>query len=293
MALADNFMGFDSDGDAVVDANGLSGSQVRAYIDDSHVVAADDLTLSASSSQDISSLVLAGAVAIAGGKITGVALSGAGVNAQNKIGTLVEASIGGDTLSTVTADSVSLSADDLSDISAIAGAAAITASFAGTNAGAASIGVSLAENEISTQVEASIVNADVESLTGDVTLSATEDASIEVISAAAAISVAGAGEIAIALSGAGADATNVILTKTNAFIDSSNVVSRGDVTLDAENTSSIVAIVAAASGSIAIGGDGRCRTVHRGVVGTKPDRLGPQRQPHTDRSAGLHCELER
>lgn len=58
----------------------------------------------------------------------------------------------------------------------------------------------------------------------------------------------------VAISGAGADANNIILTGTNAYIQGSAVSSAGTVDLDAGNTASIRAVVVSASAAIAVGG---------------------------------------
>ena len=81
--------------------------------------------------------------------------------------------------------------------------------------------------------------------------------SIEAVSVAASVSVSvGPGAAGIALSGAGAEATNTILTDTRAFIDGSVVDSAGDVLIAAANTSAIHATVAAVSAAGGFGGTG-------------------------------------
>jgi hypothetical protein len=57
----------------------------------------------------------------------------------------------------------------------------------------------------------------------------------------------------VALSGAGAEATNTILTKTNAFVRNSSILSDGTVDLDANNAAGIVATIAAVSVAAGIG----------------------------------------
>ena len=60
----------------------------------------------------------------------------------------------------------------------------------------------------------------------------------------------------MALSGAGAGATNVILTKTNSHITNSKIVSKTNVDLDADNSSDIDAVLATASAAAAGGAVG-------------------------------------
>jgi hypothetical protein len=78
---------------------------------------------------------------------------------------------------------------------------------------------------------------------------------------------AGAGLISVAASGGGADAINVILTRTNAYIANSDVSSAGDVTLTALDTSTIDATVVGISTAL---------WVDRGLGGEEPDWLRSQ-----------------
>ena len=128
------------------------GDQVRAYALDSSVQSAGDLSINASIPARIDATVVAVAVGIGGGSSAGVAVSGAGVYAENKIKTDVAAFIDGDgdnqATDGITAGSVQVVAVDSSSINAVAGAGAVAASFAGTAGIAASIGLSLSFNEI-------------------------------------------------------------------------------------------------------------------------------------------------
>src|SRR5258706_9116455 len=65
-----------------------------------------------------------------------------------------------------------------------------------------------------------------------------------------------AGPAGIAVSGAGADATNVILNKPNAYVLDSTIVSARDVLIGASDNSTISATVATASLAIGAGGAG-------------------------------------
>ncbi|MFL5755287.1 MAG: hypothetical protein ACJ77N_03225, partial [Chloroflexota bacterium] len=87
--------------------------------------------------------------------------------------------------------------------------------------------------------------------TGPITVQATEAASIDAISFAASLAAAGA-FVGVAVSGAGAWASNIILTRTNAHIDSSILKSTGAVAITASDTSSIKALILALS--VAVGG---------------------------------------
>jgi hypothetical protein len=254
IAVARNFIGWPPDGS---DPRG----EVQAYIRDSSVLAADDLVLTALASQTINSVVLAGSAAVAAGGTAGVGVSGSGVYAENKIRIDVKAfidgdgPIGGGVTEGILADHVTLTALDSSTISALAGAASLAASLGGTASVSVSVGVSLAENTISSEVAAYIANADdVTATGGNIILEAIEKATITTQSIAAAVSLAAGGTFGLALSGGGAEATNIILTRTNAYVESSRLSSQGNVLLSAENTSTITATVVGVSGSVAVGG---------------------------------------
>ena len=211
------------------------------------------LTADAIANQTIDAIVLAGSVAIAGGA-GAVAVAGAGAAAMNSIAAVVGAYVNGST--GIKAASISLHATDTSAIHAITGAASIAASFGAVGVSVA-IGVALASNTIANDIEAYIANGNVVAATGSggIGLFAVEGATIESLTAAASISAA-FGETGIAVSGAGALASNTILTHTNAFIDSSDVTSGGAVTISASDTATIQAIIAAASVAVAAGGVG-------------------------------------
>src|SRR5262249_9632417 len=157
--------------------------------------------------------------------------SGAGVGAVNKISIQVQAAVNGvaaDGVNHVHATNVTLTAVDSSSIQVTAAGASLAGAFAGQNAGALSIAASIARNPISNDVEASIGNAVVTAPSGNVVLTAHETSGINALSVAASLAVAAGGSgIGAALSGAGAEGTNVILTKTNAFLLDSTI---GDAT---------------------------------------------------------------
>ena len=76
---------------------------------------------------------------------------------------------------------------------------------------------------------------------------------IHAVTVAASLSVA-IGPTGVALSGAGADATNVVLGHTNAFIEDSTVTSAGAVALAAAATSVIDSTIVAATAAVGAGG---------------------------------------
>ena len=249
VSIARNFIGYDRDANLV---NGTP-SQIRAIIDDSTVTAGGALSVTATANQEIDALVLSFSVAVGVGGSNAFSLAGSGVFTENRIGTQVHASIrnvsGG-----ITAASVSLQAEDMSDIEADAGAAAVSAAIGGSNAISISIGLSLAHNWIDNDIEASVIDvADVVAGPGGILIDADTSATIRTVAVAASLGVGIGSTAGIAVSGAGAESTNVILTRTNAFARNSVLSSAGALALDAEMSGSIEATVVAASVSVAIG----------------------------------------
>ncbi|RPH74819.1 MAG: hypothetical protein EHM88_22150, partial [Candidatus Rokuibacteriota bacterium] len=138
-----------------------------------------DLTIDAQATGSIDATVVAAALGVGGGGTTGVAVSGAGSYSENKIYTDVKAYIDGDTPTSATtggirAASVAVTADDSSGINAVAGAGSLAVGFGSTAGVAVAVGMSLAFNEVSNNVEAWIVNADQGVITssGSITISA-------------------------------------------------------------------------------------------------------------------------
>src|SRR5258706_1187408 len=229
-------------------------AEIKAYVRGSSIQA-DALRLSATAHETINATVLAGSVAIGGGGGVGIGESGAGVETTNRIASHVKAFIDGDGANGIHAGQISITALDSSSISADAGAASVAASFGGGAGVSISVGVALAYNEIANQVEAYVLDADqVEATAGAVALLADDHGSITARTGAASLSAAVGGGGGIAASGAGAEATNVILTTPNVFIQGTHGASTGDLQLAASDTSGIGAIVATASAAVGAAG---------------------------------------
>jgi hypothetical protein len=246
-SVAKNLIGYDLSDTRVP-------AEVQAYVQNSSIDAAGALIQNATADQTIDAGVGAGAVGISAGLASGSGV-GAGASAENKIATLVKAYIDGDAATGISAGSITLTALDTATITSDVAAVSLSGSI-GLISGAVSIGVSLSRNHISNEVAAYIANADNTGTTvGAIALNATEEATITTTSTAVAMS-AGAGLISVAASGGGADAINVILTRTNAYIANSDVSSAGDVTLTALDTSTIDATVVGISTALsaALGG---------------------------------------
>src|SRR5262249_5201860 len=160
------------------------------------------LTVTAHSEQTVEAIVAAFSMAISGAGTVGLSGSGSGVYAQNQIAAQVKAFVDGGT--GITSTSLTLAADDASEISTVAGSASVAAAFAGTVSVALAIGVALAQNEIDNEVEAYARNANVRTTAGGIAITSDESATIEATSAAASLSAAIAGTAGVAVSGAGA-----------------------------------------------------------------------------------------
>ncbi len=120
VAMSRNYIGWRLDGSS-------EPAEVRAFVRNSTITAAGDLTLRATDRAKISALVFAAAAAVAGGAYAGLAGAGSGVVADNRIKTLVFATIeGGPEVTTgrITATNIELEASDTSVITAFAGAIA-------------------------------------------------------------------------------------------------------------------------------------------------------------------------
>ena len=273
-SIAQNYIGYTVGSDV----NSPTPAQVQAYAQNSTITATGNLTLTANAAKEtITATIVAAAAAISGGGKNGIGLAGSGAYVENRVATDIEAYIanvakvqvvGGQpgafesTSGSIQAANVFLTATDTSTITALAVGASLAGSYGGDNSLALSVGVSLASNVIRNQVAAYMLDADANGTNsqkvptiGAVTLTTTENATISAQAVAASASVALAGKTGVALSGAGAEATNVILTTTNASIQDSSVATTGTVTINSTNTSGITATIVGASLSVAIGGN--------------------------------------
>ena len=230
-----------------------TGMPVHAFLKDTSMDAEGSLAIIATANQTVDAIVVAASGAISAGSV-GVGLSGAGVSADNRIASDVQAYIDGDGSSGLGIDAlhVSISAEDTSIIDAEAEAASLAAAFAGSVGVSLSIGVSIATNTITNDVQAYLVNAaSVTAISVDV--SSEEQATVDASSVAASLSVA-VGSLGVALSGAGADSTNVIANEVEAYIqDSSVTTTTGDVNVVAESSSTITALVGAVAAAVSGG----------------------------------------
>jgi len=149
-----------------------SAAEVQAYAADTSIDTPGALAITASSSNFIDALSLAGSVGVSGGGKTGVGASGAGVFTQNQIKTDIKAYIDGSGSTGISAGSIELKAHDSSAIVADAGAASLAVGLGGKTGAALSIGLSMARNEVGNEVAAFIRNAPSVTTTGDIAIHA-------------------------------------------------------------------------------------------------------------------------
>src|SRR5439155_20526831 len=116
-------------------------------------------------------------------------------------------------------------------------AVSVSASLSGGTGVSLSIGLSLAHNTIANEISAYIKDAASVTTAGNILVKATDASAISASSVAAAVSAGISGSTGLALSGGASESTNVILTRTNAYIQGSalgtSATKVGAVELDA------------------------------------------------------------
>ncbi len=239
---------------------------IRAAVEDSTVSAAGAVTVSADSDAQIDSLAFGISIGVAlSGNASAIAANCTGAMSFNEIDNLVEATIcnttGAGTLSA--GGTLSVTASDDSTIRAIATAASASVSGSTTAMSVSvAIGLALAHNRIDKDVSASLVNLPSVLTNGnDVKVWATDASEIDAVTFAAAVSVSlSLTNPSVGIAGGCSESTNVILSRTNAFIEdtvlgsSTNKV--GKVDLDATSTAEIDAVIGAVAAAVALGNTG-------------------------------------
>ena len=119
-----------------------------------------------------------------------------------------------------------------------------------------SLGASIARNRVNNDVLAHVDGATIVSTNSndvDVNIAATSNAKIKATSVAASLAVS-AGKIGVAIAGAGSDARNVILGKTNAYVDGGTFdATVDDVTMTATGNAKIDADVVSVAAALGVG----------------------------------------
>ena len=136
-----------------------SGDSVEAYIDNSTVTAAGNVTIKATSTVKIDASAIGGSLAAAGSGGTGLsgALTGAGAGTVNTLTQKIEAYIAdASSVTTTNLGNVCLTATDGSQIAADAGGVAIAIAVGNGGQGDLTIGASIATNTVANTVHADI-----------------------------------------------------------------------------------------------------------------------------------------
>ena len=236
------------------DLTGFGQGAVTASITGTSVQANGVAGVTARSDGEIDALTASIAGAVSGGGGTGVGVAAAGVAVFNIITVGVSAYIDGGGTHSVTSGGVHVEADDTALIKSLSAAAAVSATLAGSNAVSVSIGLSIAGNTIVDPVAAYITGVTaLDAGTGAVTVSSTENQTINALSIAAAIAIAIGGSNAVAIGGGGASAVNVISADSAAYISGTTIANSGSVSVTNNNSSTINALVGAVAASVAVG----------------------------------------
>ncbi|MGI9210888.1 MAG: hypothetical protein ACR2HF_00260, partial [Methylococcaceae bacterium] len=222
-----------------------------------------DLSVIAKDSQSINSTIFAGSVAASVGGTVGVALSGAGGSAINRIGSETRALVSNTTGTGIDVDG-NMTVKALDDAHIDSTVLAVSVAFsAGSFGGSLAVGVSLADNAISSTVSALIDRALV-TAEGDITVAANDTSTITSSSTAVAIAISAS--IGISFAGGGANSYNAIDTSILAGIDRSTstpvsgsvegwseVTSRkGNIQVTADSTAQASSRVLAAAASFGL-----------------------------------------
>ncbi len=219
-------------------------NDTEAYIDNSIITVNQDLNIEANSTSTIDAFALGASVSTAStttGNGAAFSLSGAGAGTNNQVQNTTAAYINDSTVNS-TGGSVLISAIDESQITADSGGYAIALAMGDSNL-SASIGVSVAYNNISNGVKSYIDNATV-NVANELEITSDSSSKINALSiggSAAGSASTGSGG-SLTLSGAGALAYNEIDNQILATIrNNSNVQTGGDIDISAYDNSKIIA----------------------------------------------------
>jgi len=245
VAIATSAAGQNSAGIAGAYSHNDLASTTEARIDHSRVDATG-LTLDV----DVDSAIFSLAAGLSGGGKVGVA----GSVGFNTLGNTTEATLDQSTV-TLTSGAVNLSAEDKSEIRAIAGAA--------TFGGKAGFGAAVGYNELTGATRAQVLGGSVTG-PGGVSLEAKSESFILSVSAALAASQQ--------VSAAGSASINLLESTTEAKLEDATVTATGgDVTVDADDRSQIEAYtggVAVSTGNAAVGVTGSFNELRNTVSAT-------------------------
>lgn len=247
---------------------------IEAYSQSSTLTSAGGIQIEATTTADITAASAAASVSAAV-SIAGLALSGAGANSNNAVDNTINAYIQGASAaskSTINAvGNIEVSASETATINSKVVAISASGAVAG-----GSIGISIADNEISSTITAYVNNANITSTGGDVIVTATTTDSVESLSVATSVAVAIGG------AGAGADATSKVNPTVVAKVMAGATLHSGDDVsiLAMTNNNAAADTYGAALGFVAIGtsttsveANGSVRAFMEGIVTGADDVL--------------------
>ncbi|HKJ55034.1 MAG TPA: hypothetical protein VJ978_03530, partial [Nitriliruptoraceae bacterium] len=212
----------------------------RAIVQDTPVVATG-LVVEADSSAEVIVLALAGSGNVETGSGSDLRVTGAGAIAVNLVSTIVEAVVRGASPVTAVAGDIEVVAADATTIIADAGAVAIQLS--GGSGRSVTVGAAVGANDVTTVVHAGVevVPATVVSATGDLTVSTTTATTITTLSLGVAGAVTTGSGGGASFAGAGSGSGNSIHTTSAATVAGAVVQVGSGVSVNAVDSSTIVA----------------------------------------------------
>ncbi len=243
--------GFALEVGAAISINEIENS-ITAEINRSTVNGAAAVDLSASSTATIDAFSIAAGAGGAGGEGGGIAIALNGAGSGNTIKNTIAAVVENSTLNTPAGVAVSVSAEDTSKIMADAGGVAIVGAGGQGGGVAGSAGLSVAINNT---IQARVDTSQITFNSGDVSLAAIDNATIDADAGGIAISGAGGQGGGVAATVGLAVAINEISNTVEAEIDNSNLSGAVSASLTATSTATIDALTFA-GGLAGAGGQG-------------------------------------
>ena len=235
------------------------GNTTVAYVDGSHVNAAGDVNITATGTPTIEAITIGVAVAVNASGEGGVAGSGAGSGSGDTVQNTVLAYINNSVVS-ANPGAIAVSATDSPYILTVAGALGVGVAVGSTLGVGASVGISVSINDIQDQVQAYINNSMVSATGHDVTLTATEGATIDAWTIGGAVGVGvGGGDAGAIGVGVGAAAPAPATPSATTWMPISRAASTvtttngGNVIVTATDTSSIAAIAGGLGVGVGVG----------------------------------------
>ena len=235
----------------------------KATIDGSTVTSSGAVGLDAKATSTITAITIALAGSGTGGSGLGFAISATGAGSLNSIKNTTEASItGGSTVETTGSSAITLRAQDNSDIDAISGAVAVSGSGGAGGGVSGQAGASFAVNKTENTTKASISGSTVTALS--VTLTSLQNSDLLAVSIGASGGGSGGAGGGVQISAAGSVTINETNNHTeSSILSGSNVTTTGAVTLDTDDTSTILGLAGGATG----GGSGGAAGGVAGALG--------------------------